>query len=633
MCGISGIFSFNEIGRVFAINLQKSISTLEQRGPDQRGSLLRERMSLGHTRLSIIDLSENGRQPMSDVSKRYHIVFNGEIYNYQELKTDLIAKGHQFKSESDTEVLLYHLIEYGIDGLHQLNGFFSLAFFDEVEHKLLLARDRYGIKPLYFFKDDDKFIFGSELKTILAFNPAKKEVNPLAVSALLQFNYIPGPISIYKGINKVLPGQYMLIDKSRNIKTKSFYKLPYSLMEESESDLSYDEAKTRIVKLLEESVEKRLVSDVPLGSFLSGGIDSSIITGIASKLKPDLKTFSIGFPDYPFFDESKYAKTVAEHFNTDHTSIDIRDGEMLEILNKSVDYFSEPFADSSSIAYYALCAKAKKELTVCLSGDGADELFGGYMKHQAWQMMDQNNWQVVLAKLLSPFGKLIPSSRKGRISNTNRRMSKLASNSRLNPGDRYFSLCKINSQSEAHTLINHELLRNFTSDFDGDLSSSMGLRRNPTNLNEVLFNDLKLVLPGDMLMKVDNASMANGLEVRVPFLDHNLVDFVCKLPSHWKADSKRRKKILVDSFENLLPKSIINRSKKGFEVPLQYWMERDLKSDLQKTVFNKEVIEDTGILNWTGVSNLEKSLYSKNPGDSAAKTFALYTLMKKITAE
>ncbi len=628
MCGITGIYSFNEIGRIFSINLQKSMTSLEKRGPDQRGTLVRERLCFGHTRLSIIDTSINGKQPISDKSGRFHLIFNGEIYNYRELRKALLNKGYTFQSETDTEVLLFHLIENGIDGINDLNGFFAFALFDEETNELLLARDRYGIKPLFYSEDEDKFIFGSELSTVLAYQQDKREINPNAVLAYLQYNYVPGPMSIYKHIQKVSPGKWIKVRKGHEIKTGAYYKLPKSQIEPFSG--SYEEAKHGIKRLLEESVSKRLVADVPLGSFLSGGIDSSIITGLASQMKEGLNTYSVGFSDQNYFDESKYAEKVAKHFNTNHHLITLQERDLLDTLNDTIDYMSEPFADSSIIAYQALCKKAGTDLKVALSGDGADELFGGYMKHQAWQMIDNNNWKVLMSRILSPILMAFPQSRKSATGDAVRRIRKLAANAGLSSKDLYFSLCKITNEQMALNFLSTDLKSQIKIQSDDYLSSELGLIKSPKNLNDTLFNDLKLVLTNDMLMKVDQASMANSMEVRVPFLDHNLVNYVVGLPSEWKANSKRRKQILVDSFSDMLPKEILGRRKHGFEVPLQKWLRNEMHSELKNTVFNRDFVEASGILNWDAVSPLENILHSGNPGDSPARVWALYLLMKKL---
>ncbi|QNL22367.1 asparagine synthase (glutamine-hydrolyzing) [Hyphobacterium sp. CCMP332] len=629
MCGITGIYSFNEIGRVFSINLQKSMNTLKKRGPDQRGTLVRERLCMGHTRLSIIDTSIKGKQPFSDKKGIHHLIFNGEIYNYRELRKELRNKGYVFESETDTEVLLYHIIENGIDGINDLNGFFAFALFNESSNELLLARDRYGIKPLYYTIDEDKFIFGSELSTVLSYQPDRNAINPMALQAYLQYNYIPAPLSIYKHIQKVLPGKWIKIKKGEKLQSASYYKLPVSESEEN-FEGSYEDAKRIIRSTLEKSVNRRLVADVPLGSFLSGGIDSSIITGLASETKKDLNTYSVGFSDDKYFDESKYAELVAKHYKTNHHLISISEKDLVDTLYSTVEYMSEPFADSSIIAYNTLCKKAGTDLKVALSGDGADELFGGYMKHQAWQMIEKGHWKVGLSRWLKPLLSSLPQSRKNSFGNSIRRIIKLGENAGLNSKDLYFNLCKISSEQKALEFIHADLNSEVHISADDFISSETGLIKSPKNLNETLSNDLKLVLNNDMLMKVDQASMANSLEVRVPFLDHELVNFVIGLPSDWKANSINRKQILVDSFKDMLPKEILERKKHGFEVPLQKWLCNELQSELKNTIFNRERIEEGRLLNWSAVSQLEKNLYSSNPGDSPARAWAMYLLVKKI---
>jgi asparagine synthase (glutamine-hydrolysing) len=518
-------------------------------------------------------------------------------------------------------VLLYHLIYKGKQGLNELNGFFSLAFFDSQEQKLLLARDRFGIKPMYYFQDEDKFIFGSEAKSVLAYN-IKPSFDFHALHLYFQYNYIPAPLTLYEGLKKMLPGSFIEIEKNKKVTQGKYYVLP---QKPTIFTGTYEGAKELIVEKLEKSVVDRLIADVPLGAFLSGGVDSSIITGLASKHKSDLETFSVGFPDDPFHDESAYSKEVAKHFGTKHEVFEIYEKELLDTLHNTCAYFAEPFADSSAIAVNALCSKTHKNLKVALSGDGADELFGGYMKHQALQMAIKNDWKVVFAKAGLPIWKMMPKSRNDAFSNNMRRLEKLGYLAKMTSFERYLFLCRITNSITAKSWIDPKKAQHITDD-----SSQLipGLDKNPEDLNANLFNDLKFVLPNDMLMKVDHMSMANSLEVRVPFLDHHFVEFVLSLPSEWKCDGKRRKKILADSFENMLPKNLANRPKKGFEVPILKWMRRELKSELDVTVFNKDKIESLGLLNWNNIIALKSQIHSKNPGDSAARVWALYCLIK-----
>src|ERR1043165_1478460 len=382
MCGIAGYFSKQPNHRLNVV-LNEATKTLSLRGPDlQQVQIVSPEVGLMHARLSIIDTSSIANQPMSDASGRYTIIFNGEIFNFRELKQQFLSDVN-FKSTSDTEVLLYLFIKLGKDCLQHLNGFFAFAIFDSQKNELFLARDRYGIKPLHIYEDENMILFGSELKALLKF-PAKKELDYNTLALYLQLNYVPGDSCMLKGFKKLKPGYFAVVDAIGNLRTENWYSIPYKPGEKV-SDVGKDNesAKGTLRKLIEESVQRRLVSDVPLGAFLSGGIDSSIITYCAAKEVKNLNTFSIGFKDEPYFDETQYANLVAKKFGTNHTVFSVSNDDMFANIFSILDYIDEPFADSSSIAVYILSQKTKQKATVALSGDGGDELFGGYNKHQA----------------------------------------------------------------------------------------------------------------------------------------------------------------------------------------------------------------------------------------------------------
>ena len=357
MCGITGIYSKNLAGKMHMINLSNATEQIARRGPNARGVWMNDFVGLGHRRLSIIDTSENANQPMRDASGRYRIVYNGEIYNFKALRKDLLHKGIKFHSDSDTEVLLYAYLQYKEKCLVQLDGFFAFAIYDEEENSLFLARDRYGIKPLYFLDDDDKFLFASDMHSILAYG-IEKEIDLESLYAYLQLNYTPAPQTMIKGVNMLEPGQYMII-RNNDTSTHSYYHIDYQEKIAANNHQTYEQQQAHLKKLLEQSVQNRLVADVPLGTFLSGGIDSSIISGIAKKYKDDLHTFSIGYRDEPYFDETNYANLVAKTFNTDHTVFSLTNDDLYDHLFDILDRIDQPFADSSAIPTYILSKRTK----------------------------------------------------------------------------------------------------------------------------------------------------------------------------------------------------------------------------------------------------------------------------------
>lgn len=618
MCGITGILAFDEIGESSLDHLEKATHELAHRGPDHQGLYQKAAVGLGHRRLSVIDTSENAHQPFQILDGRYVIVFNGEIFNYRSLKQELISNGVAFTSDSDTEVLLHLYAQEGRACLDKLNGFFAFAIYDSVDQSLFIARDRLGIKPLLYYQDKSKFIFGSEMNAMLAFG-IDKALDPEALNYYLQLNYTPAPLTMIKGIKKLEPGQCIFI-KNKEVEIKPYYDIPRH--REEKKVFNYHTAQQELRMLLEQSVERRMVADVPLGCFLSGGIDSSVITAVASQQTNALKTFSIGFEGNKFFDETHYADLVAEKFKTDHTTFKLTNEEITSHLTEIIDHIDEPFADSSAIPVYLLSQKTRKHVTVALSGDGADEMFSGYNKHEAWWKMENDPKFKTLMSLANPLAQLLPKSRSGKFSNAARQVVRFAKAMKLTPTERYWFLASFASQSQAD-----KLLRNPSTDFS-QKSNWLKPLRNAHGINDMLFMDAKFVLPNDMLKKVDLMSMANSLEVRVPFLDHELVDFVFGLPDHMKINRSLRKRILQDTYRSVLPTELYNRPKKGFEIPLLDWLKTSLKNELDEHLFDREKIYSQGIFNWDEIERLRTQLFSKNPEDSHARVWGLYVFQK-----
>lgn len=618
MCGITGILAFDELGRSSISYLEVATRMLAHRGPDNQGLYENHLVGLGHRRLSIIDTSENAHQPFETSDGRYAITFNGEIFNYQSLRKELISKGTQFKSDSDTEVLLQLYAQEGKKCLTKLNGFFAFAIYDSVEKSLFIARDRLGIKPLLYYQDKSKFLFGSEMSALLAYK-IEKVIDHEALNSYLQLNYTPAPLTMMKEVKKLEPGHYIFI-KDNQVEFNSYYDIPK--YETDQQITNYESAKNQLKELLEKSVACRMIADVPLGCFLSGGIDSSVITAVASQQTQSLKTFSIGFEGNKFFDETHYAELVAAKFKTDHTTFKLTNDEITSHLENIINHIDEPFADSSAIPVYLLSQKTREHVTVALSGDGADEIFSGYNKHEAWWKMENNSKFKALMTIANPLAQILPKSRSGKFSNVARQVVRFSKAMNLSPTERYWFLASFASQEQANNLLKKPSL-----DFSQKATWLQALN-NYESINSMLHMDAKFVLPNDMLKKVDLMSMANSLEVRVPFLDHELVDFVFSLPEDMKINRSLRKRILQDTYRNILPDQLYNRPKKGFEIPLLDWLKTSLRSELDEYLFDKERIIEQDIFNWGEVEQLKKQLFSKNPEDSHARVWGLYIFQK-----
>ncbi len=628
MCGITGIVAFNEIGRMHMIHLANATKCLEKRGPDSQGTYIDDKTGIGHRRLSIQDTSYNGNQPMSDETGRYTIVFNGEIYNYRALREEMMKDGDKFFSGTDTEVLLKLYIKEGKAMLDKLNGFYAFAIYDKLEKTTIVARDRFGIKPLFYYQDEDKIVFASELKSVLSFNIIK-ELDYTSIYQYLQFNYIPAPKTCLKNVNKLLPGHYIEII-NKEVSIKQFYSLENAVESSADHELnSFEDYSKELRKRLISSVQQRLVSDVPLGSFLSGGIDSSIISAIASKYSQKFKTFSIGYKDNKFFDETKYADAVAKKHHTDHTSFMLSNKDLLAELENILDYIDEPFADSSCIPVYILSKLTSKEMKVALSGDGADELFGGYNKYMAEYKVEHPGFKEKLATSFDFLWKSLPQSRNSFLGNKVRQLNKFSEISKLSEKERYLRLCSYLMPNDVKNYFSPEATAKFNQqDFDNRQAEILKHFDSGSGIETVLRSDIDLVLQNDMLYKVDTMSMANGLEVRVPFLDHNVVELAHQMPTEYKIDGKMKKKVLQYAFKAELPEEVFNRPKKGFEVPLLDWFKTDLKGLIQDDLLADTFIEEQGIFNVDTIRKLKKQLFSNNPGDAHATVWALIVFQK-----
>jgi asparagine synthase (glutamine-hydrolysing) len=616
MCGICGIYSFHQpVAESHIAAVNQALQTLRLRGPEVQDYYKKNNAVLGHSRLSIIDTTEAANQPFTDSSGRYTIVFNGEIYNYRQLRRQLEVAGISFRTQSDTEVLLNWLILKGPAGISDLQGFFAFALLDGQTGELLLARDRFGIKPLLYHLDNDRLMFASEMKALLQLG-IPRQLDTDSIFIYFQLNYIPGPWSIYQNVLKLMPGHYMHI-RNEKVSVVAYYSIPRAPLE-SYQGISYQQASELLKKKLEEAVLKRLVADVPLGAFLSGGIDSSIITALAAKHVDKLQTFSIGFKDEPLFDETRYAHIVAKMHNTDHTTFSLTTDDLLGCLDNVLDYTDEPFADSSALAVYILSRETRGRVTVALSGDGADEMFAGYNKHMAHLKALQGGAGAGLLGAMHPLLSLFPQSRNHFFFNKIRQLHRFGKGMSLSSADRYWRWAAFSDEDYPS-----QLLLTSAMNYQDRKNRLIQYCHSDESINGILLNDMHLVLTNDMLTKVDMMSMANSLEVRVPFLDHDLVNFVFSLPPQFKIDGKQRKKILRDAFRDQLPAELYNRPKQGFEVPLLPWFRKELKNRILNEWLNDDFIREQKIFNPATIQKIKEQLFSSNPGEVHAKVWAI----------
>ncbi|MCJ7595863.1 MAG: asparagine synthase (glutamine-hydrolyzing), partial [Desulfobacterales bacterium] len=529
MCGICGKFDV-QAGGISRDLLEKMCRSFAYRGPDDEGVYVAPPIGLGHRRLSIIDLSPAGHQPMSNEDESIWLVFNGEIYDFQALREHLLAKGHTLRSQTDSEIIIHLYEEEGISCLKHLNGMFAFALWDASRQRLWLVRDRLGIKPLVYYWDGRRLLFASEIKAILCDPHVAREIDPEALDLYLTLNFIPGPWTIFKNIRKLLPGHSLVLEGG-NLSIEPYWDIPGKQDSPGEAGEFPDEGdpKARRVELLEASVKRRLIADVPLGAFLSGGIDSSIIVALmARNSSRRVKTFSIGYRDLPSFDETAYAREVAEFNQTDHHEFKLGYRDILEAFPKVLENVDEPFADSSAVPTYIVSRETRNHVTVALSGDGGDELFAGYRMYMGeyWSGYYNRIPGFIRNGLISPLVQALPDARDKPSLEKIRRVKKFLRGVSLSFEDRFCAWREVFPFPLRQALLKAPPGRNL---YQGFIQDAVGRHRGTfgeDTINLMLYLDAKGLLPGDMLTKVDRMSMVNALEVRVPFLDYTLVEYV-----------------------------------------------------------------------------------------------------------
>ena len=621
MCGIAGILQLDGAAPSKDV-LVKMTRTLSHRGPDGEGFYLDGAVGLGHRRLSIIDLSDAGKQPMGNEDGSIWITFNGEIYNFLNIRTVLESRGHQFTSHTDSEVIVHAYEEWGVDCLQKFNGMFSFALWDGKRKNLWLVRDRLGIKPLFYCQLPQAVLFGSEIKAILEYPLVKRQVDLQALAYYLSLNYTPAPFTLFSQVRQLLPGHYALVGMDGQVHLKEYWNVHY---QEDSYDKSEQEYLEEFEQLLQDSIKLRLVSDVPFGAFLSGGIDSSTVSfWMAKNLSEPLKTFTIGF-DEPSYDEVDYARRTAQTIGSVHHE-QIVTAHAAEILPRIVWHAEEPTADSSMVAVYYLSQMTRQHVTMVQSGDGADEILAGYETYPA-TLMQKYYLQLpafIRKRIISPLVNSLPAS--------DAKVSLDAKLKRFIAGaDKHGETVHgtwrmiFNAEERQHLLEPVWDQPGSQNDFLDLYQQSFAETDARHPLNRLLYVDTRLYLPNDMLVKVDRMSMAHGLEAREPFLDYRLVEFVAALPPNLKLKNMTQTKYLLKkSMQERLPHEVVWRKKQGFNVPNARWIKGELKP-LVLEALSANNIRSMGILNQAVVKDILQQHFS-DKAENSHKIWCLLTL-------
>lgn len=577
MCGICGIAA--PLPEETAATVEAQLAVLDHRGPDARGHFAGRDAMIGQNRLAIIDL-ESGDPPITNEDRSVAVVLNGEIYNFREIRAELVERGHEFRSSGDTEVIA-HLAEElePVELCSRLHGMFAFAVCDDRRGRLVIGRDRVGKKPLYYWHSGDRLVFGSEIKGLLADPLVPRRLNPDAIPAYLTFGYVPTPQTFFDGVRSLPPGHVLTVERGREPVMERYWK-PWvtGLDGDRRLDLSLEVAASRLRTRLEAAVERRLISDVPLGAFLSGGIDSSTIVGImASQMESPVQTFTIGFEDHEGFDERPYARLVAERHGADHHEFVVHP-DAVDLVERLVWHHDQPFGDSSAVPTFLLSEVTRSHVTVALSGDGGDELFAGYERFGAGLLAGRYAKVPAFARAAvnATIGSLPASALRGRV----RSVQRFAAVADQGLPDAYRSWISFVQEPERNALLDGDGNDWALEDYRSTWRTSDGAH----TLDRLLDLNLRTYLLDDLLVKADRMSMAHGLEVRSPFLDSDLLSFASRLPPRLKLRGLTLKRVLKAAVRDLLPSEIIDRPKRGFGVPLDRWFREDLRSYVAGTL-------------------------------------------------
>ncbi len=582
MCGIVGFVNSDKTPVNLSV-LERMNQAIIHRGPDEDGFYVKDNVGLAMRRLSIIDLS-GGQQPIFNHDKTKAIVFNGEIYNFQELRADLEKRGHHFYTHSDTEVIIHLYDEYGFDCVQHLRGMFAFAIWDDIEKSLFIARDRIGKKPLLYSKQPNgDLVFGSEFKALLQHPSITKEVDYEAIHHYLSYLCVPAPLTAFKQIRKLEPAHWLLW-KNGQIKTKRYWLPDFH----TKIKISEKEAEEETLRLLREATKMRMISEVPLGAFLSGGVDSSTVVALmAEQSDQPVKTFSIGFEEEDF-SELKYAKIVANHIGAEHHEFIVKPNA-IEILPKLVEHYGEPYADSSAIPTYYVSLETRKHVTVALNGDGGDESFAGYERYLAMRLSEKYHKipSLLRKSLIESAVNLFPTSEIKR--SRARDLKRFINAASLPKVERYFRWVSAIDRGSKESL--------YTEDFKNQVKSADSAKFlqqwfDKSNGNGIvdatMFTDQMTYLPNDLLVKVDIASMANSLEARSPLLDHKVIEFAASLPESIKLKGAENKSLLKKVASRLVPKEVLYRKKMGFGIPLTHWLRGELKDYMRDNLLSEK---------------------------------------------
>jgi len=579
MCGICGILNFSD-QKVTKQDISTMCAALVHRGPDSSGMHIKNNLGLGHRRLSIIDL-ETGDQPIYNETKTICLVFNGEIYNFKILRRHLEAKGHTFFTQSDSEVIVHLYEEYREDCLKYLRGMFAFALWDQSTKKLFLARDRVGKKPLFWYRDNERFVFASELAALLSLPFIRRSVDHQALNLYLSFLYVPAPRTMFENINKLLPAHYIILEDN-TVKVKRYWQLDFK----TSTRKSLNDYKEGLIEKFNDSVKLRLTSDVPLGVFLSGGLDSSAVVAFMKKNSGEtFKTFSVGFEN-KLYNELSFARAIADKFKTDHYELVVKPNA-IEVLPKLIRHYGEPFADYSCIPTYYLAEFASKHVKAVLTGDGGDESFAGYYRFTATKVAQTFDLLPgFMGRLISQAISSMPAGNDIRNNTWQiKRFFKYLNNPELT---RYLNWIACFDAQEKQELYNEEFQNSINPDADLHFLEHLYKDKKGSNFSDVSMQvGIESYLPYDLLVKMDIATMANSLEARSPFLDHEFMEYAACIPFDLKLHNLKNKFILKQALKPFLPAAIINRKKQGFGIPVGEWLRHELKDYMIAVVLDR----------------------------------------------
>lgn len=600
MCGICGKINREKEKPVEKSLIVRMCDVIKHRGPDDAGYFVKQNVGLGMRRLSIIDLS-GGHQPIYNEDNSVVVVLNGEIYNFPELREDLRKKGHQFRTKSDTEVIVHLYEERGEDCVNYLRGMFGFALYDIKRNRLMVARDRMGIKPIYYALDQEKLLFGSELKSLLQDQTLSRDFDFFALNSYFSFMNTLAPDTIFKNVRKLLPGQYLIFEND-HFRIEDYWRFALNEQPQKSETATAEQLREMIL----EAVKIRLISDVPLGAFLSGGIDSSTIVALMSQVSDQpVKTFSIGFHSKAF-NELDYARQIARKFETDHRELMV-EPDAIPIIDDLIWYLDEPFSDPSAIPTYFVSKIARENVTVVLTGDGGDEMFGGYSGYNVEAVLNKFGRipNFIRNRIIKNILNIFPNTPSAKLNEQRNRMLRILERVDLPPESRFFSRHQVFSEQDKNELYATDFLHSLNGEFDISqrLMSYIDVPTQASSIDKMLYLDTHLYLPNDMLVKVDRMSMATSLEARVPLLDHILVEYIASLPHSYKVKGTTTKYILKKAMQGLVPDDILYRKKQGFNVPLNEWFRNDLVGLASEVLFDSRST-NRGLLRKTKIEQI-----------------------------